>query len=139
MRILGARPDIGNAASAPPLGDRLRVDPVPFGQRPQALLTILYCSTDCRCRAGAPVKNLAHSASFHSRMDNAPSNPETKQLGRPGEPAVLPAVEQHRIAADRVHGNDPAKHEPVVAGIDHAVQTALDPGDAALDQRQAVF
>ena len=45
---------------------------------PQALLTILYCSTDFRCRAGTPVQNLAHSASFHSCMDNAPSNSGTK-------------------------------------------------------------
>lgn len=76
----GAGPHIGRAASAPPLGNRLRVDPVPPGERPQALLTILYCSTDCRCRAGAPVKNLAYSASFHPCIDNAPSNSGTKHL-----------------------------------------------------------
>jgi hypothetical protein len=81
MHILGAGPHVGSAAPTPPLSDRLGVDPVPLGQRPQALLTILYCLTDCRCRAGAPVKNLAHSASFHSCMDNAPSNSRTKQLG----------------------------------------------------------
>ena len=49
-----------------PLGHGLRVDTVPFGQRSQALLTILYCSTDCLCRRGAAVKKLSHSASFHS-------------------------------------------------------------------------
>jgi transposase len=26
---------------------------------------LLYCSTDCRCRAGAPVQNLSQSKSFH--------------------------------------------------------------------------
>ena len=42
------------------------IDPVAFGQRPQALLTMLYRSTDRLCRRGAAVKNLAHSASLHS-------------------------------------------------------------------------
>ena len=64
MSILRAGSHIGSVTPAPPLGDRLRVDPVALGQDPQALLTILYCSTDCRCRAGASVKNLSHSASF---------------------------------------------------------------------------
>src|SRR5690606_25742349 len=38
----------------PPLRHRLRIDPVAPGQNPQALLTILYCSTNRRCRAGVP-------------------------------------------------------------------------------------
>ena len=37
------------------LGDGLLVDPVALGQNPQALLTMLYRSTDCLCRAGAAV------------------------------------------------------------------------------------
>ena len=41
---------------------------------------MLYRSTDCRCRRGAPVLNLAHSASFHSREKTAPSNPGIKHL-----------------------------------------------------------
>lgn len=82
MGILGTGSHIGGATPAPPLGNRLGIDPVPLGQRPQALLTILYCSTDCRCRAGAPVKNLTHRASFHFCMDNAPSNFGTKHLAR---------------------------------------------------------
>src|SRR5277367_4641408 len=63
-----------------PLGDGLLVDPVAIGQSPQALLTMLYRSTHRRCRGGAPVKNLAHSASFHSKENNAPSKPGIKQL-----------------------------------------------------------
>src|SRR3954447_13495699 len=63
-----------------PLGHRLRVDPVALGQAPQALLTMLDRSTDRRSRAGAPMKNLAHSASFHSDEKSAPSNPGTKHL-----------------------------------------------------------
>jgi hypothetical protein len=43
---------------------------------------MLYRSTHRRCRGGAPVKNLAHSASFHSKENNAPSKPGIKQLGR---------------------------------------------------------
>jgi hypothetical protein len=41
-------------------------------------LTMLYRSTDCRSRCGAPVVNLTHSASFHSAEKNAPSNPGIK-------------------------------------------------------------
>jgi hypothetical protein len=63
-----------------PLGYGLRVHTVPLGQRPQALLTMLYRSTDRLCRAGAPVKYLAHNASFHSREKYAPSNSGTKHL-----------------------------------------------------------
>src|SRR5918998_3026600 len=61
-----------------PFGDRLRVDAMALGQGSQARLTILYCSTDCLCRCGAAVENLAHSASLHSRDKNAPSNPGIK-------------------------------------------------------------
>jgi hypothetical protein len=42
---------------------------------------MLYRSTDCLSRAGAPVKNLAHSASRDSCDENAPSNPGIKHLG----------------------------------------------------------
>jgi hypothetical protein len=80
-RGLMVRADVGGALPAPPLGDQLRVDPMPLRKCPRAFLTILNCSTDCRCRDCAPVKNLAHSASFHSCMDNAPSNSVTKHLG----------------------------------------------------------
>src|ERR1700712_2412568 len=61
-----------------PLSDSLLVDAVVLGQRPQALLTMLYRSTDCRCRRGAAMENLAHSASFHSCVKNAPANPGIK-------------------------------------------------------------
>jgi hypothetical protein len=44
-------------------------------------LTILYCSTDRRCRAGAPVKYLSHNASFQTWEKSAPSISGTKQLG----------------------------------------------------------
>src|SRR5450432_3281892 len=71
---------IGNGGPRLPFGDGLRVDAVAFRQRPQALLTMLYRSTDCLCRCGAPVKNLAHSASFESLDKNAPSKAGTKQL-----------------------------------------------------------
>ena len=44
-------------------------------------MTMLYRSTDRLCRCGAPMKNLAHSASFESLDKNAPSKTETKHLG----------------------------------------------------------
>jgi hypothetical protein len=43
---------------------------------------MLYRSTDRLCRCGAPVKNLAHSASFDSELKDAPSKPGIKQLER---------------------------------------------------------
>ncbi len=41
---------------------------------------MLYCSTDRLSRRGAPVKNLSHSASLHSRENIAPSKPGIKHL-----------------------------------------------------------
>jgi hypothetical protein len=63
-----------------PLGDGLRVDAVAPRKRPHALSTMLYRSTDRRCRAGAPVKNLSHSASFHPLEKYAPPNAGTEHL-----------------------------------------------------------
>jgi hypothetical protein len=45
-------------------------------------LTMLYRSTDRLCRCGAPMKNLAHSASLDSDDKNAPLNNGIKQLER---------------------------------------------------------
>src|SRR5258705_11785664 len=55
-----------------------------LGQRSQAFLAILYCSTDCLRRCGAAVQNLSHSASFHCLENNAPSSPGIKHLVRLG-------------------------------------------------------
>ena len=63
-----------------PLRNRLWVDSIAPGERPQALFTMLYRSTDCRRRCGAAMVNLAHSASFHSREKTAPSKPGTKHI-----------------------------------------------------------
>ena len=46
---------IGGGLALLPLGDRLLVDAVTTGQSLQALLTMLYRSTDRLCRCGAPV------------------------------------------------------------------------------------
>ena len=54
-----------------PLGNSLGVDAVALGNTPQALLTMLYRSTDRRSRGGAAMDNLALSASFHSLDENA--------------------------------------------------------------------
>src|SRR5665213_1238026 len=80
-RLPGTRREIGRRDPLLPLGDRLRVDPVASGQNSQALLTMLYRSTDCLSRAGASVEYLAHSASFHPAEKIAPSNSGTKHLG----------------------------------------------------------
>ena len=80
VRMLRTGWQIGHRAPLPPLGHRLGIDPMPTRQGPQALLTMLYRSTDRLRRCGAPVQNLSRSASFHLMDKNAPSNAGTKQL-----------------------------------------------------------
>src|SRR5215210_7590131 len=70
---------IGCRRALLPLGDGFRVNPVASGEDSQALLTMLDRATHRRCRAGAPMKNLAHSASLHSGEKSAPSNSGTKR------------------------------------------------------------
>jgi hypothetical protein len=55
MGILGTGRQILDRRALLPLGDSLLVDPVTLGQSPQALLTMLYRSTDNLSRTGAPV------------------------------------------------------------------------------------
>src|SRR5215210_521048 len=71
---------IGMGGALPPLRDRLLVDTIALGERSQARLTMLYRSTDRRSRCGAPMLNLAHSASRRSCEKSAPSNSGIKQL-----------------------------------------------------------
>ena len=73
-------------------------------------MTMLYRSTDRRCRRGAPMVNLAHSASFHSQDKIAPSNPGTKHLGLAYElvPGGAAMVE------DRLVGWEGAVRKPLV-------------------------
>lgn len=80
FRLLRPGGKIGDRRPLLPLGDRLLVHAIGLRQRPQALLTMLYRSTDRLCRGGAPVSNLAHSASFHSGEKNAPSKSGIKHL-----------------------------------------------------------
>src|SRR4051794_38452528 len=79
-RFLWSRPSVHDRAARLPLAHRLLIDAVTSGERSQALFTMLYRSTDRLSRRGAPVKNLAHSASFDSCNKNAPSKCETKHL-----------------------------------------------------------
>src|SRR3954471_9556045 len=81
-RFLWSRPSVHDRAARLPLAHRLLIDAVTSGERSQALFTMLYRSTDRLSRRGAPVKNLAHSASFDSCHKNAPSKCGTKHLGR---------------------------------------------------------
>jgi hypothetical protein len=69
-------------------------------------LTMLYRSTDRLSRCGAPVKNLAHSASFESLDKDAPSKPGTKHLGTPAFGAVkaiaAASLGRHLVSMDSV-------------------------------------
>ena len=76
-------------------------DAVAPGELPQARLTILYRSTDRRCRAGAPVKNLTHSASFHSREKIAPSKPGIKHLKIIPRSRSWLSMDRRRAAEDK--------------------------------------
>jgi len=61
-------------------GDGLRINPIALGQRSQARLTMRYRSRDRRCRCGASLENLAHSASFEALDMSVPSNRGIKHL-----------------------------------------------------------
>src|SRR3954466_15959119 len=87
-RFLWSRPSVHDRAARLPLAHRLLIDAATSGERSQALFTMLYRSTDRLSRRGAPVKNLAHSASFDSCNKNAPSKCGTKHLTHP-TPLVL--------------------------------------------------
>src|SRR5690242_3633966 len=102
LGLLGSGGPVGNRATLLPLGDGLWIDAVAPGQHPQALLTMLDCSTHRRRRAGAPMQNLAHSASFHSDEKSAPSKPGTKQLS--GCETSLAAATTWRALGDDLEG-----------------------------------
>ena len=70
----------GPRRTAEHLEDLLRMRAAATMRSRRLRLTMLYRSTDCRCCRGAPVMNVAHSASFHSCENNAPPNPGTKHL-----------------------------------------------------------
>jgi len=85
---------IGNRGPLLPFGDGLLVDPVAACQCPQALLTMLYRSTDRLCRRGAPMKNLAHSASFDSEEHAAH---RTNELKVERQQRVAPESDDNRL------------------------------------------
>lgn len=101
-RICLLRPglQIGNGAALLPLGHSLRIDAVSPGKAPQALLTMLYRSTDRLCRCGAAVKNLSHSASLKFCDKGAPLNPGIKHLG-----SVLNKIWRRVVLGDSVSGD----------------------------------
>src|SRR3954469_9203419 len=88
LGLLGSGGPVGNRATLLPLGDGLWIDAVTSGENSQALLTMLDPATHLRRRAGAPMQNLAHSASFHCGEKSAPSNSGTKHLISRQRPCV---------------------------------------------------
>ena len=64
----------------PPLRQRLGVDSKLSAQLRKRSLRSLYCSSDGVRGRGAPMTNLSHNASFHSRERIAPSNRGIKHL-----------------------------------------------------------
>ena len=59
-------------------------------------MTMLYRSTDRLCRCGAPMQNLAHSASFDSDDNNEPSKLGIKHLAHQAEVADNVCSEDRR-------------------------------------------
>src|SRR5690349_2408408 len=84
LRIFRPCLQIRGGGALLPLGNGFGIDAVALGEVPQALLTMLYHSTNRLCRCGATVKNLSHSASLESSDKGAPSNPGIKQIGYAG-------------------------------------------------------
>src|SRR3954452_19627713 len=121
-RLLWSRPSVHDRAARLPLAHRLLIDAVTSGERSQALFTMLYRSTDRLSRRGAPVKNLAHSASFDSCHKNAPSKCGTKHLGRsPGKAVVMAWSEANAAAVSRhTPGNGSARSG--TGGLSESVQ-----------------
>ena len=107
LRLLRAGRQIGDGGSLPPLCDRLRMDPIVPGEVPQALLTMLYRSTDRRCRPGAPVMNPAHSASFQIREKTAPLKPGTKHLVALAVECLVVGIRDFRLLFDGMQGSMP--------------------------------
>jgi hypothetical protein len=56
MGLLGSGRQVLDGAADAPFGDDFGIDAVTLGQIPQAFLTMLYRSTDCRCRWAPPWK-----------------------------------------------------------------------------------
>ena len=83
--LSGSCPHISHRVEFALLGHRLWIDAVALRKSPQALLTMLYRSTDRLSRGGAPMKNLAHGASFHGGEKIAPLNTGIKHLERQAE------------------------------------------------------
>src|SRR5262249_7464558 len=118
-----------------------------LGQGPQALLTTLYRSTDCLCRRGAAMKNLAQSASPHAGENNAPLKPGTKQVmaaARANRVGVMGirAVQAGALTA-AIDRPLPADH-PEVRDYERAagfrrVAAELDDDPAVLAHRYAAF
>jgi hypothetical protein len=75
------RGQLHDAGALLPFRNRLRIDPIALGQRPQTVRTSLDRAPDNPRRRGASVQYLAHSASFHSDDEIAPSKPRIKHLG----------------------------------------------------------
>ena len=94
---------------------------------------MLYRSTDRLCRRGAAVKNLAHSASFHSGEKTAPSKSGIKQtvyyyLRRWQREGVWDRVHHALVMADRERVGREAS--PSAAILDsQSVKTADQKGD----------
>src|SRR5208283_2439496 len=112
---------IANGRALSPFGDGLLIDAVSLGEGPQALLTMLYRSTHRLCRAGAPVENLAHSASLQPEEKIAPSNSGIKHLAAP----------QNR------DGRQPAADRPAIAINTISRQGAGERSHAAIWRRRA--
>lgn len=88
LHILDCRP-------LAPLRDRLRVDPQLSAQHRERSLRSLYCCSDGVRGRGAPVTNLSHMASFHSKERIAPSN---RGIKHPTSASSAPAFNSGRSA-----------------------------------------
>ena len=78
---------------------------------------MLYRSTDRRSRRGAPMQNLAHSASFESLDKDAPSKAGTKHLAERGI-AVSYETVRRWVESIRANGRRATAQAPPEAARD---------------------
>src|SRR5215212_4387289 len=118
--MLGSHPLVCDGLALAPLLDRLRVHTKALRQRPYALLTSLDCAPHGRCRSGAAVANLAHSASFCAWL-TIPLHSGTEQEGECADVAsasdvgswfvpITSDLQSHRCRAARLPGRRDQPH-----------------------------
>ena len=118
-----------------------RLSALAVDKRPQVgQVPVIRTMGKVRLSTGTMVGARLHPGSAPARAAQASRDRNLLMPSRlPSKPPILSAIEQHRIVIPRgFQSQNFAQHEPVIPGIDHGVDIAIDPGDGASDDRVAV-